>query len=397
MNTIGTFPGLVGFFVLTSDGELGHYDKDRNFVRDAKLTKAFAEYNRQYLMAYLRNPDQGNFRLALIHRSQEEKPWGSYTLLLEKHIVRRLYPVAGMTMELDLTAFQKKNREKSIYRGMELFLDYKDTSTPELPVYCPVLYDRETSLSDYASNLDREVTPDDRDTPVVEVINMLAAIPASKRYGQEISVLKEKIYHGIVKKGMRKSSEFTLIEDIRRNARSAGEESVDPYSDVDKRTERQVTLDSMAGQGGSAASNPNDSALISKIGAALLGRPEPADPMILKNFSRFRDLAHDKLVELAARSFVYKVPPGTPLLERGTKDTWNFYLLDGTLQLVAADGMGKRIDGGTDTARNPISSLKPRMYTVTALTRVTFLWIDDRLVEQIVQGKSPLQRREGTA
>jgi hypothetical protein len=397
VSTIGTFPGLVGFFVLTSDGELGYYDKDRNFVRDAKLTKAFADYNRQYLMAYLRNPDQGNFRLALIHRSQEEKPWGSYTLLLEKHIVRRLYPVAGMTVELDLTAFQKKNREKSIYRGMELFLEYKDTSTPELPVYCPVLYDRKTSLNDYASNLDRQVTPADRDTPVVEVINLLAAIPSSRRTGPEIAILKEKIYHGIVKKGMRKSAEFSLIEDMRRNARSARGENVDPYSDIDKRSGRQVTLDSLAGHDKSAEYNPNDSALISRIGVALLGRPEPADPMVMKNFSRFRDLAHDKLVALAAQSFVYKVPPGTPLLERGTSDTWNFYLLEGTLQLLAADGMEKRIDSATDTARNPISSLKPRMYTVTALTRVTFLWIDDRLVEQIVQGISPAQRREGTA
>ena len=108
-------------------------------------------------------------------------------------------------------------------------------------------------------------------------------------------------------------------------------------------------------------------------------------------------MAHDKLVRLAAQSFVYKVPPGPPLLERGPRDTWNFYLLEGSLQLLAADGMEKRIDSGTDTARNPVSSLKPRMYTVTALTRVTFLWIDDRLVEQIIQGISPTQRREGTA
>ncbi|MHB8536366.1 MAG: hypothetical protein ACYDBW_13115, partial [Sulfuricaulis sp.] len=65
MSTIGTFPGLVGFYVLTSDGELGHYGEDKKFIVDAKLTRAFVNYNRQYLMAYLRNPDQGNFRLAL--------------------------------------------------------------------------------------------------------------------------------------------------------------------------------------------------------------------------------------------------------------------------------------------------------------------------------------------
>jgi len=397
VSTIGTFPGLTGFYVLTSDGELGRYNKDNQFVPDTKLTKTYDNYNRQYLMAYLRNPEQGNFRLALIHRSQEEKPWGSYTLLLEKHIVRRLYPVTGMTMELDLTTFQKKNREKSIYRGMELFLEYKDTSTPEIPVYCPVLYDRETVLGDYASVLDRKVSPADHDTPVVEVINMLAAIPSSKRFSPEIAILKEKIYQGIVKKGMRKSAEFTLIEDIRRNAQTAAGTDVDPYGDIDKRTERQVTLDSMNAHGKAMGYNAEESAFIKSLSASLVGRPEPPDPMVMKTFSRFRDLSHEKLVELAEKCLVYKVPPGTPLLERGTRDTWNFYLLEGSVQLVAADGMEKRIDSGTDAASNPVSSLKPRMYTVRALTRVAFLWIDDRLVEQVVQGKPSPQRREGAA
>src|SRR3989344_4110573 len=153
METIKTFTGLIGFYVLTPDGQLGTYDQDMKFVVDAKLTKAFAKYNRRFLMTYLQNPMQGNFRLAIIHRTQDKRPWGSETLLLDKNIVRRLYPMTGTT-ELDLTAFQKKNREKSIYRGMEIFLDYKDVSAPGLPVYCPVLYERGTALIDYEANLD---------------------------------------------------------------------------------------------------------------------------------------------------------------------------------------------------------------------------------------------------
>jgi hypothetical protein len=133
MATIKSFSGLTGFYVLTSDGQLGAYDPDGEFVVDAKLTRAFADYNRRFLMTYLQSPEKGNFRLAIIHRTQEKRPWGSETLLLEKTIVRRLYPMTGTT-ELDLTVFQKKNREKSIYRGMEIFLEYKDASTPDLPV-----------------------------------------------------------------------------------------------------------------------------------------------------------------------------------------------------------------------------------------------------------------------
>ena len=399
MNVIATFPDLAGFYVLTPDGQLGFHDQNNKFVLDAKLNKTFAEYTKQYLMTYLRNPDQGNFRLAIIHLTQEKRPWGSCTLLLEKQNVRKFYPVTGMTTELDLTTFQKKNREKSIYRGMELFLEYKDSSIPDMPVYCPVLYDRGKTLGDYASVLDRPVSESERDTPVVEVINLLAGIPVARRFSPEVAILKEKIYKSIVKKGMRKSEEFTLIEDVRRNAQNADTEQVsdDPYGDFDKRAERRVTMNPPAGGDKSSAFGSHDNALINNICGSLVGRPEPADTMMLKTFYKLRDLDHDKLAVLAARCLVYKVPPGTQLLERGTKDTWNLYLLEGAMQLIAADGVEKFIEGGTDTARNPISFLKPRMYTVVAFTRVAFLWIDDKLIEEVMQGKAQPARRDGTA
>lgn len=394
MKTVETFTGLSGFYVLTPEGQLGTYDPDMKFVVDTKLTKAFADYNRRFLMTYLQNPMQGNFRLAIIHKTQNKRPWGFETLFLEKSIARRLYPVSGMTAEIDLTTFQKKNREKSIYRGMEIFLEYKDAATPELPVYCPVLYDRDATLDKYAAILDRPVTTEDRETPVVEILNLLAGIPIGKRHTPEIGVLKEKIYQGIVKKGMRKSAEFTLIEDVRRNTTTpvSGQDS-DPYGDVDKRAERQVTLN--ANSDGHSAGHANDSALIRSIGSSLVGHPEPADPQVLKIFTRFRELDHDKLGMLAEKCLIYKVPPGTQLLERGTNDTWNLYLIDGTVQLVAADGVPKKIEGGTPTACNPISCLKPRMYTVSTVTRAAFLWIDDGMIDEIVKTPAAPKRRFG--
>jgi hypothetical protein len=392
MSTIETFPGLIGFYVLTPEGRLGYYDQEKKFVVDTKLMQAFADYNRRYLMSYLQNPHQGNFRLAVIHHSQEKRPWGSDTLLLEKHIVRRLYPVAGMTAEVDLTSFQKKNREKSVYRGMELFLEYKDSASPDMPVYCPVLYDRNTTLDDYSASLDRPATTADRETPVVEVINLLAGIPASRRFAPEIAILKEKIYQSIVKKAMRKSAEFTLIEDIRRNAQAERTGGDDPFGAVDKRAERKVTLDAVAGKTGPADST----GLVQNISSLLVGQPEPADAMTMKAFAKFRDLDHRTLEALAARCLIYKVPPGTKLVERGTNDAWNLYLVEGSVDLEAADGVTKRIDGGTDKAANPVSFLKPRMYTVTTVTRVAFLWIDDRLIEEVLQDQAA-GRRDASA
>ncbi|MDH5511620.1 MAG: cyclic nucleotide-binding domain-containing protein [Gammaproteobacteria bacterium] len=395
METIKTFPGLAGFYVLTPEGQLGTYDPDGNFAVDGKLTKAFEDYNKQFLMSYFQNPAKGSFRLAIIHRTKEKRPWGSDTLLIEKSIVRRLYPMSGTT-ELDLTAFQRKNREKSIYRGMEIFLDYKDSSTPDMPVYCPVLFGRGTTLSDYATDLDRTLAPDDRGTPVVEVLNILASIPVGRRYTPEIGILKEKIYQGIIKKGMRKSAEFTLIENIRRNAeRAKGLSSEDPYGSIDKRSERQVTLDSKTGA--KAGQPGDDTALLKNISSSLVGHPEPADLAVLKKFARFRDMGHDKLELLANQCLVYKVPPGTQLLERGTNDTWNLYLVEGSVQLMATDGVPKIIEGETPAASNPVSFLKPRMYTVSAISRVAFLWIDDKLIEKILREKTPPRQLDGSA
>jgi hypothetical protein len=398
MSTIETLPGLVGFYTLTPEGQLGFYNQDKKFVLDAKLTKTFIDYNGRYLMAYLQNPAQGNFRLAIIHRTQEKRPWGSDTLLLETHIVRRLYPVNGMTTAKDLTAFQKKNQEKSIFRGMELFLDYKDESNPGMPVFCPVLYDRNAMLNDYASILDRPITSADRVTPVVEVLNLLAAIPMGRRDANEIAILKDKIYQGAVKKGMRKPSAFTLIDDIRGDIQTVREtDGDDRYDHIDKRVERKVTLDSGCADDKGAANRHDVNALIKNIATSLVGHPEPVDPMALKIFTRFRDLDHDKLDAIAAQSLIYKASPGTQLLKRGTSDSLNLFLLDGTVKLVAADGVEKFVDGGTATASNPVSCLKPRMYTVSAFTHVAFLWIDDKLIDEIVRGKAAVLRRDAAS
>ncbi|MEX2164185.1 MAG: hypothetical protein WD823_08085 [Sulfuricaulis sp.] len=307
--------------------------------------------------------------------------------MLEKHVVRRLYPLSGTTASSDLTTFQKKNREMSIYRGMELFLEYKDTSTPELPVYCPVLYDRITALNSYAAILDRTVTSDDRETAVVEVVNLLAAIPMAKRFSSDISNLRERIYRGIVKKNMRKGSGYTLIDDIRRNAKTRKTDKIkDPYGDVDKRADRQVTLDTLTTVKNRNSGHAVSSSIHKLIGDSSDKRTVPAEPLMLAKFSKFSRLDHNKLEKLAARSLLFTVPPGTKLLERGTTDTWNLYLLEGTLQLAAADGGIKYIEADTENAQSPVASLKPRMYTVSALTRASFIWIDDNVADQILRG-----------
>lgn len=383
MKTIATFPGLAGFYVLTPEGQLGVCDQAQRFVVDAEMTQALSEYNVQYLEFFLSHPDRENFRLGVVYRTSERKPWGSETLWLEQSVVRRLYPLSGSPVN-ELTEFQKRNREKSIYRGLELLLDYKNDSVPDSPVYCPVLYDRGTTLDKYVSTVGRKETDNDKHAPVVEIVNLLAAIPEGRRYVEDIQQLKTKIYQSVVKKGMRKASGLSLMGDVGKNPGA----EVTPggvYADVDKRADRRVTLE----MGKTAPVNTDPSPSIKKAGSLPERRPEPVDPMALRAFAKFRDLDHQKLSALALCCLVHHVSSGTQLIERGSHDAHSLYLLAGTVQLTAADGGLKSIEGGTDKASSPISHLKPRMYTVTALTPIAYLWIEDALVEQAIQGKPP--------
>jgi hypothetical protein len=392
MKAFETYSGLAGFYVLAHDGQLGMYDREGKFVVDARLTQLFGSYNAQYLKAYLSNPDQDNFRLAIVYHAHEKKPWNSETFFLEEPFLRRLYPLSG-PVKTELTVFQKRNREKSIFRGMETLLEYKDVTAPETPVFCPVLYDRDTYLEEYLGALDRKEMDSDRTTPVVEVLNLLAMIPVGRRHTEEIIGLKKKLYEAAVKKSARKSSDLSLIESIRSHS-ATGQVTGGVYADVDKRADRSVTLDSIAARTitDSSSMRPEELCLAKDIAKSLEGKPRPADPDNLRVFSKFHDLDMDKLATIGSRSLVYCVPAGVRLLELGTSDSWNLYLLDGRVEMVAADGAAKCIDGGTDKAKNPVASLKPRMYSVNTVTRVVFLWVDDKVVEEAVHRSSPARR-----
>lgn len=77
---------------------------------------------------------------------------------------------------------------------------------------------------------------------------------------------------------------------------------------------------------------------------------------------------------------MFRVPAGAPLRERGKHDECNLYLAEGTVELTAADGGRRLVESGTGSARDPIAYLRPRMFTVTAYSRVGFVWAHDQVV-----------------
>jgi HD-like signal output (HDOD) protein len=96
----------------------------------------------------------------------------------------------------------------------------------------------------------------------------------------------------------------------------------------------------------------------------------------LREFATFDRLSDDDLTVLAGRARYRELPKRSVLFRDGDDDPWIFCLTEGTLELVSTDGRQRHIEAGTHAAGYPVSALRPRQYTATALTPVRVISID---------------------
>ena len=95
----------------------------------------------------------------------------------------------------------------------------------------------------------------------------------------------------------------------------------------------------------------------------------------LQKFEAFRALSPEQLDLLARHLLVKTAKPGQRLIERGSFEQFNLFLVDGTLHLEAEDGKVSEIDTSSPNATRPIASLLPRKYAVTAATPVRYIQV----------------------
>jgi hypothetical protein len=365
MQSTDVLAGLpAGFYMLTENGELGSYDAQRQLHIDAPLSRAFAEHNRAFLRSYLDGALVGDHRIAVLFNAREPRVWGRLILSLEDSLVRDLYPASGHAAS-ELTAFQQKSREQSVYRGIELLLDYRHDGAADVPVYCPVLFNPHTTLSQRVSALAHEPGEPERDFPVIDVLNLAATVPAARRAAPAILALVEKLRQGVIRKEQRRNSLLTL-----GHASPEADAPVASRAAAIPADERRL----------------HETEPVETIERWLKIPHQAVSTERLRDLAQFRGLDATRLIGLATHSLIYTAPSGTRLLERGLRDNWNLYLLEGSLMLTPEDGVALRVDGGTDKAARAIASLKPRKYTVDTLTPVSFLWIHDLLLAAVLNG-----------
>ncbi len=68
---------------------------------------------------------------------------------------------------------------------------------------------------------------------------------------------------------------------------------------------------------------------------------------------------------------------GAMIVERGSDDGYTYFVSEGQIQLNAADGEQKKIQISGDLAKTPIANLRPRIFGVKALSRVSGMRVPD--------------------
>jgi HD-like signal output (HDOD) protein/CRP-like cAMP-binding protein len=104
----------------------------------------------------------------------------------------------------------------------------------------------------------------------------------------------------------------------------------------------------------------------------------------LRRLGTLVGLNGQQLEELAGEAQTHDARQGACLRELGDRDPHLMFLLDGELQLTAADGASHVVRAEDAGATGPVSRLRPSRYRITARTDVCYLLIDQQLLDEVI-------------
>jgi hypothetical protein len=244
-------------------------------------------------------------------------------------------------------------------------LAYRTDLAPNSAVYCPVLINRHTRLERYQMDVDVEPGQPPQ-LPVFEVLNLVGLVPLRKRNTPQIHELHQRIYQRAIDKQRRRTVEMQLLESGRHN----------PRPDANVTREARNAAFSKTGIFG-----------LTETGVVAGG---PVNFRQLRDIERFRNVPPDRLERFGQSLEVQSAPPGTVIARRGESDNWNYYLLQGVVQLEAEDGGKHIIEGGTREAGSALANLKPRRHEVRAVTTIKYLQIDSSSESALLSSNAPV-------
>ena len=104
---------------------------------------------------------------------------------------------------------------------------------------------------------------------------------------------------------------------------------------------------------------------------------------LLSRYSPFDNIDEKLLQMLAMGIEVKSAAEGFTLFHSGDYDSNEYYLINGSLTLIANDGREKTIDANDSNNRFPISRLRPRMYTAKAASAIRYFVVAASVLDEL--------------
>ena len=109
----------------------------------------------------------------------------------------------------------------------------------------------------------------------------------------------------------------------------------------------------------------------------------------LRGLSTLADLPPWQLEMVLDAVEPVEVRKGTVLIERASDDGFTYFLSEGAFKLEAGDGQYKLLDVTPEIARIPVANLRPRLFSITAQSRLQGFRVPDIVLSAAgVDGRS---------
>ncbi len=106
---------------------------------------------------------------------------------------------------------------------------------------------------------------------------------------------------------------------------------------------------------------------------------------VLRHFTLLNKLADEQLIVLTSRANFKEFRKGKVILELGSSDSFDYFLLAGEVRLIARDGRETRITAASDRARQALAHLRPRQFEVRAVTPCKLLVVDQPTLTKMLK------------
>lgn len=111
----------------------------------------------------------------------------------------------------------------------------------------------------------------------------------------------------------------------------------------------------------------------------------PKELALLRTFSPFDGMKPDSLAVFARKITRLQAPKGRLLFTEGDEDKQTFYLVSGTIDLLAEGEVIGSVRSGTPKSKSPLAHVLPRPYSAVATSdRIEYLQIDSEFLDVAV-------------